>query len=51
MPLTEKSKAGVLSPRNAMALDTRGAWGDGAALSPWTEWQDPSDEMTRFIYP
>ena len=53
MPLTEKSKAEVLSPRNAMALDTlAGVRGEMARLYRLgLNGKIRSDEMTRFIYP
>ena len=52
MPLTEKPKAEVLSPRNAMALDTlAGVRGEMARLYRLgLNGKIPSDEMTRFIY-
>jgi hypothetical protein len=50
--LTEKSKAEVLPPRNAMALDTlAGVRGEMARLYRLAlNGRIPSDEMTRFIY-
>jgi hypothetical protein len=52
MSLTQKSKAEVLSPRNAMALDTlAGVRGEMARLYRLgLNGRIPSDEMTRFIY-
>jgi hypothetical protein len=52
MPLTEKSKAEVLSPRNAMALDTlAGVRGEMSRLYRLgLNGKIRSDEMTRFIY-
>jgi hypothetical protein len=52
MPLTEKSKAEVLPPRNAMALDTlAGVRGEMARLYRLgLNGKLPSDEMTRFVY-
>ena len=52
MPLTEKTKAEVLSPRNAMALDTlAGVRGEMARLYRLgLNGKIRSDEMTRFIY-
>ena len=51
MPLTEKPKAEVLSPRNAMALDTlAGVRGEMARLYRLgLNGRIRSDEMTRFI--
>ena len=50
--MTEKSKAEVLPPRNAMALDTlAGVRGEMARLYRLgLNGKIPSDEMTRFIY-
>jgi hypothetical protein len=50
--LTQKPKAEVLSPRNAMALDTlAGVRGEMARLYRLAlNGKIPSDEMTRFIY-
>ena len=52
MALTHKSKAEVLSPRNAMALDTlAGVRGEMARLYRLgLNGRVRSDEMTRFIY-
>jgi hypothetical protein len=52
MPLTEKSKAEVLTPRNQMALDTlAGVRGEMARLYRLgLNGRIRSDEMTRFIY-
>ena len=52
MSLTEKSKAEVLPPRNAMALDTlAGVRGEMARLYRLgLNGKLPSDEMTRFVY-
>ena len=52
MPLTNQPKAEVLSPRNAMALDTlAGVRGEMARLYRLgLERKIRSDEMTRFIY-
>src|SRR3954470_15359900 len=52
MPLTAKSKAEVLSPRNQMALDTlAGVRGEMARLYRLgLNGRIRSDEMTRFIY-
>jgi hypothetical protein len=52
MPLTQKSKAEVLPPRNAMALDTlAGVRGEMARLYRLgLNGRIPSDEMTRYIY-
>ena len=52
MPLTEKPKAEVLSPRNAIALDTLvGVRGEMARLYRLgLNGKIRSDEMTRFIY-
>jgi hypothetical protein len=52
MSLTQKPKAEVLSPRNAMALDTlAGVRGEMARLYRLgLNGKIPSDEMTRFIY-
>ena len=50
--MSQKPEAEVLPPRNAMALDTlAGVRGEMARLyRTLTEREDPSDEMTRFIY-
>ena len=52
MSLTQKPKAEVLPPRNAMALDTlAGVRGEMARLYRLgLNGKLPSDEMTRFIY-
>ena len=52
MPLTEKSKAEVLSPRNAMALDTlAGVRGEMARLYRLAlNGRIPADELTRLVY-
>jgi len=52
MPLTNQSKAEVLSPRNAMALDTvAGVRAEMARLYRLgLNGRIRSDEMTRFIY-
>src|SRR5215831_6896237 len=52
MLLSQKPKAEVLSPRNAMALDTlAGVRGEMARLYRLgLNGRIPSDEMTRFIY-
>ena len=52
MPLSQKPKAEVLPPRNAMALDTlAGVWGEMARLYRLgLNGKIRSDEMTRFIY-
>ena len=52
MPLTQKPKAEVLSPRNKMALDTLvGVRGEMARLYRLgLNGKIRSDEMTRFIY-
>jgi len=52
MSLTQKSKAEVLSPRNAMALDTlAGVRAEMARLYRLgLNGRIRSDEMTRFIY-
>ena len=52
MPLTEKPKAEVLSPRNAMPLDSLvGVRGEMARLYRLgLNGRIRSDEMTRFIY-
>ena len=52
MPLTEKPKAEVLSPRNAMALDTlAGVRGEMARLYRLAlNNKLPCDELTRLIY-
>ena len=52
MPLTNQPKAEVLSPRNAMSLDTlAGVRGEMARLYRLAlNGRVPSDEMTRFIY-
>src|SRR5207342_3362719 len=52
MSLTQKPKAEVLSPRNAMALDTlAGVRGEMARLYRLAlNGRIRSDEMTRFIY-
>jgi hypothetical protein len=52
MPLTNQPKAEVLSPRNAMALDTlAGVRGEMARLYRLgLNGKIRSDEMTRFIY-
>src|SRR6478609_3888925 len=52
MALTEKSKPEVLSPRNAVALDTlAGVRGEMARLYRLgLNGKIRSDEMTRFIY-
>ena len=51
MTLTHQPKAEVLSPRNAMALDTlAGYGGDGSAYRLALNGKIRSDEMTRFIY-
>src|SRR6516225_2249214 len=52
MSLNQKPKAEVLSPRNAMALDTlAGVRGEMARLYRLgLNGRIPSDEMTRFIY-
>jgi hypothetical protein len=52
MSLTQKPKAEVLSPRNAMALDTLvGVRGEMARLYRLgLNGRIRSDEMTRFIY-
>jgi|EndMetStandDraft_8_1072994.scaffolds.fasta_scaffold102279_2 hypothetical protein len=52
MPLTQKPKAEVLSPRNKMPLDTLvGVRGEMARLYRLAlNGRIPSDEMTRFIY-
>src|SRR5712672_1221989 len=52
MSLTQKPKAEVLPPRNAMALDTlAGVRGEMARLYRLgLNGRIPSDEMTRFIY-
>ena len=52
MPLTHQPKAEVLSPRNAMALDTlAGVRGEMARLYRLgLNGRIRSDEMTRFIY-
>ena len=52
MSLTQKPKAEVLSPRNAMALDTlAGVRGEMARLYRLgLNGKIRSDEMTRFIY-
>ena len=52
MALTQKPKTEVLSPRNAMALDTlAGVRGEMARLYRLAlNGRIPSDEMTRFIY-
>src|SRR6476620_641574 len=52
MSLTEKPKAEVLSPRNAIALDTlAGVRGEMARLYRLAlNGKIRSDEMTRFIY-
>src|SRR5712671_2849386 len=52
MSLTEKPKAEVLSPRNAMALDTlAGVRGEMARLYRLgLNGKIQSDELTRFVY-
>src|SRR5678816_1437760 len=52
MALSHQPKAEVLSPRNAMALDTlAGVRGEMARLYRLAlNGKIPSDEMTRFIY-
>jgi hypothetical protein len=52
MALTQQPKAEVLTPRNAMALDTlAGVRGEMARLYRLgLNGRIPSDEMTRFIY-
>jgi hypothetical protein len=52
MPLTEKPKAEVLPPRNAMVLDTlAGVRGEMARLYRLgLNGKIRSDEMTRFVY-
>jgi hypothetical protein len=52
MSLTQKPKAEVLPPRNAMALDTlAGVRGEMARLYRFAlNGRIRSDEMTRFIY-
>ena len=52
MSLTHQPKAEVLSPRNAIALDTlAGVRGEMARLYRLgLNGRIPSDEMTRFIY-
>ena len=52
MPLTHQPKAEVLSPRNAIALDTlAGVRGEMARLYRLAlNGRIRSDEMTRFIY-
>jgi hypothetical protein len=52
MSLSQKPKAEVLSPRNAMALDTlAGVRGEMARLYRLAlNGRIPSEEMTRFIY-
>jgi hypothetical protein len=52
MSLSQKPKAEVLPPRNAMALDTlAGVRGEMARLYRLgLNGRIPSDEMTRFIY-
>jgi hypothetical protein len=52
MPLIEKSKVEVLTPRNKMALDTlAGVRGEMARLYRLgLNGKLPSDEMTRFVY-
>jgi hypothetical protein len=52
MSLSQKPKAQVLTPRNAMALDTlAGVRGEMARLYRMgLNGRIPSDEMTRFIY-
>src|SRR6476469_2880003 len=52
MPLSEKPKVEVLSPRNKMALDTLvGVRGEMARLYRLAlNGRIPSDEMTRYIY-
>ena len=52
MSLTHNSKVEVLSPRNAVALDTlAGVRGEMARLYRLAlNGRIPSDEMTRFIY-
>ncbi len=52
MSLTQKSKAEVLSPRNAMALDTlAGVRGEMARLYRFgLNGKIRSDEMTRVVY-
>jgi len=52
MALTHQPKVEVLSPRNAMALDTlAGVRGEMARLYRLAlNGRIPSDEMTRFIY-
>ena len=52
MPLTEKPKAEVLSPRNAMALDTlAGVRGEMARLYRLAlNGRIPADELTRLVY-
>src|SRR6476469_7465358 len=52
MPLTQKPKAEVLSPRNEMALDSlRGVRAEMARLYRLAlNGRIPSDEMTRYIY-
>src|SRR5215470_4628940 len=52
MPLSQKPKAEILSPRNAMALDTlAGVRGEMARLYRLAlNGRIASDEMTRFIY-
>ena len=52
MPLTHQPKAEVLSPRNAVALDTlAGVRGEMARLYRLAlNGRIRSDEMTRFIY-
>jgi hypothetical protein len=45
-PLIQKSKAEVLPPRNAMALDTLAGVRGMSALSTCVERKDRSDEMT-----
>lgn len=52
MSLSQKPKAEVLPPRNAMALDTlAGVRGEMARLYRLgLNGRVPSDEMTRFVY-
>jgi hypothetical protein len=52
MSLSQKPKSEVLTPRNAMALDTLvGVRGEMARLYRLAlNGRIPSDEMTRFIY-
>lgn len=52
MPLSQKPKAEVLSPRNKMALDTLvGVRGEMARIyRAGLNGKIPSDEMTRYIY-